>query len=147
MTIESAWLAVVSAEHTHLAVAGGFVQLNHGKRPGVARLHRGDGFVIYSPTDRYGDKTPLRAFTALGTVADDTPYQAAPMSMGPRGTIAPWRRHITFAPVTPIPLTDITTQLHLTTQPNWGHQLRRGLVPLTPEDFAVLQTALTTRST
>ncbi|MFB6720423.1 EVE domain-containing protein [Kribbella sp. NPDC056345] len=144
MIIERAWLAVVSAEHTHRAVAGGFVQLNHGRRPGVARLHRGDGFVIYSPTDQYGTKTPLRAFTALGIVADDTPYQAAPMSMGSRGTIAPWRRTITFQEVTPLPLTHITANLDLTTQPNWGYQLRRGLVPLTRADFATLQQAMTT---
>lgn len=144
MTIERAWLGVVSAEHAHRAVAGGFIQLNHGKRPGVARLHQGDGFVIYSPTDQYGAKTPLRAFTALGIVADAEPYQAAPMSMGSRGTVEPWRRTITFAPVTPVPLTDITTQLHLTSQPNWGYQLRRGLVPLTPEDFATLQSVMTT---
>ncbi|GAA1706143.1 EVE domain-containing protein [Kribbella yunnanensis] len=146
-TIERAWLAVVSAEHTRGAVAGGFVQLNHGKRPGVARLHRGDGFVIYSPTDQYGDKTPLRAFTALGIVADDAPYQAAPMSMGTHGTVAPWRRTITFEQLTPLPLVDITAELHLTSQPNWGYQLRRGLVPLTPSDFAVLRTAMTPRST
>ncbi|WP_405064215.1 EVE domain-containing protein [Kribbella sp. NBC_01505] len=141
-TIERAWLAVVSADHTRRAVAGGFVQLNHGKRPGVARLHRGDGFVIYSPTDLYGDKTPLRAFTALGIVADDEPYQAAPMSMGARGTVEPWRRTVAFADVTPVPLTDITGELQLTAQPNWGYQLRRGLVPLQPDDFAVLQAAM-----
>jgi len=137
--IARAWLGVVSAEHARLAVAGGFIQLNHGKRPGVARLHKGDGFAIYSPTDQYGAKAPLRAFTALGIVADDEPYQAAPMSMGHRGTVEPWRRTIAFEPITPIPLLDVTAELRLTDSPNWGYQLRRGLVPLAPEDFSVLR--------
>ncbi|TDD51274.1 EVE domain-containing protein, partial [Kribbella antibiotica] len=106
--IARAWLGVVSADHTDRAVAGGFIQLNHGKRPNVARLNPGDGFVIYSPTQQYGSKIPLRAFTALGVVADEPPYQAAPMSMGAHGTVSPWRRTITFTEVTPVPLTDIT---------------------------------------
>jgi len=144
--IERAWLGVVSADHTRRAVAGGFIQLNHGKRPGVARLRRGDGFVIYSPTDLYGDKTPLRAFTALGIVADDEPYQAAPMSMGARGIVEPWRRTIAFADVTPVSLTEIKDRLHLTTQPSWGYQLRRGLVSLDPDDFTVLRALMQTIS-
>ncbi|MET9314594.1 EVE domain-containing protein [Kribbella sp. NPDC003505] len=135
--LNRAWLGVVSADHTRRAVDGGFIQLNHGKRYGVARLRKGDGFAIYSPTERYGEKTPLRAFTALGVVADDAPYQAEPMSMGARGTIEPWRRRIEFLPVRRAALRDL--DLELTRQANWGYQLRRGLVPLDPDDFAVLR--------
>jgi EVE domain-containing protein len=138
--LNRAWLGVVSADHTRRAVDGGFIQLNHGKRYGVARLRKGDGFVIYSPTERYGEKTPLRAFTALGVVADDAPYQAEPMSMGARGTIEPWRRRIEFLPVRRAALRDL--DLKLTRQANWGYQLRRGLVPLDPDDFAVLREAM-----
>lgn len=138
--MQRAWLGVVSADHTQRAVEGGFIQLNHGKRYGVARLRKGDGFVIYSPTERYGEKTPLRAFTALGVVADDAPYQAEPMSMGARGTIEPWRRRIEFLPVRRAALRDL--DLKLTRQANWGYQLRRGLVPLDPDDFAVLREAM-----
>lgn len=135
--LNRAWLGVVSADHTRRAIDGGFIQLNHGKRYGVARLRKGDGFAIYSPTERYGEKTPLRAFTALGVVADDAPYQAEPMSMGARGTIEPWRRRIEFLPVRRAALRDL--DLKLTRQANWGYQLRRGLVPLDPDDFAVLR--------
>ena len=141
--LNRAWLGVVSADHTQRAVEGGFIQLNHGKRYGVARLREGDGFVIYSPTERYGEKQPLRAFTALGVVADDAPYQAEPMSMGARGTIAPWRRRIEFLPVRRAALRDL--ELKLTRAANWGYQLRRGLVPLDPDDFAVLREAMSIR--
>ncbi|WP_427885628.1 EVE domain-containing protein [Kribbella sp. GL6] len=134
--MQRAWLGVVSADHTQRAVQGGFIQLNHGKRYGVARLRRGDGFAIYSPTEQYREKQPLRAFTALGVVADDAPYQAEPMSMGERGTIQPWRRRIEFLPVHRAMLRDV--DLELTRRPNWGYQLRRGLVPLEVADFEAL---------
>jgi hypothetical protein len=135
--VQRAWLGVVSADHTQRAVQGGFIQLNHGKRYGVARLRQGDGFAIYSPTERYLEKRPLRAFTALGVVLDEAPYQAEPMSMGDRGTVQPWRRRIEFLPVRRTALHDL--DLELTRAPNWGYQLRRGLVPLDPADFEKLQ--------
>lgn len=135
----------MSAEHALGAAAGGFIQLNHGKRYGVARLRAGDGFVIYSPTDRYGEKTPLRAFTALGVVADAEPYQADPMSMGAHGIVRPWRRRVDFDVVQPAALADLSAELRLTQQSNWGYQLRRGLVSLAPEDFVVLRSAMAQR--
>ncbi len=145
MEIQNAWLGVVSAEHARRAVEGGFIQLNHGKRQGVARLREGDGFAIYSPTDRLGEKTPLRAFTAIGVVADAEAYLAEPMSMGARGTIRPWRRRVEFNVVQPVALADVTADLHLTQQPHWGYQLRRGLVALPVEDFQVLRDAMSQR--
>ena len=137
--LNRAWLGVVSADHAQRAVDGGFIQLNHGKRYGVARLKPGDGFAIYSPTERYGEKRPLRAFTALGVVADEAPYQAEAMDMGSHGLVQPWRRRIEFFPVRRMPIGDL--DLELTQQPNWGYQLRRGLVPLTVGDFERLRAA------
>jgi len=142
MTMERAWLGVISAEHSRLAVEGGFIQLNHGKRPGVARLRAGDGFAIYSPTDRLGDKKPLRAFTALGVVADAEPYLAEPMSMGARGVVQPWRRRVEFLPVHPAGLRELDGSLLLTQRPNWGYELRRGVVSLSVEDFETLRSAM-----
>ncbi|MEU4292042.1 EVE domain-containing protein [Kribbella sp. NPDC026596] len=144
-TQQRAWLGVVSAEHARRAAEGGFIQLNHGKRYGVARLRAGDGFAIYSPTERLGEKAPLRAFTALGVVADAEPYQAEPMSMGAHGIVRPWRRRVEFDAVHPVPLAEITAELALTDDPNWGYQLRRGLVSLTAEDFQLLRNAMAQR--
>jgi hypothetical protein len=140
MKPERTWLGVVSAEHARIAAQQNFIQLNHGKRAGVARLRQGDGFVIYSPTDRFGDKSPLRAFTALGIVADAEPYLAEPMNMGTHGIVRPWRRQVDFLPVRPVPLREV--ELELTRQPNWGYQLRRGLVSLSVDDFETLQAVM-----
>ena len=92
-----------------------------------------------------GEKAPLRAFTALGVVADAEPYQAEPMSMGAHGIVRPWRRRVEFDAVRPIPLAEITAQLALTDDPHWGYQLRRGLVSLTAEDFQLLRNAMAQR--
>jgi hypothetical protein len=73
-------------------------------------------------------------------VADEAPYEAEPMSMGARGTISPWRRRIEFLPVRRAGLRGL--DLELTRTPKWGYQLRRGLVPLDPDDFAVLREAM-----
>ncbi len=84
---ERAWLGVVSAEHAAIGAAHGWIQLNHGKRNNLARLHLGDGFAFYSPTQRFGEKTPLRAITQIGIVADEEPYLAEEaQNMGARGT-------------------------------------------------------------
>ncbi|MFI6827835.1 EVE domain-containing protein [Kribbella sp. NPDC050241] len=142
VTPDHAWLGVVSAEHTRRATDQGFIQLNHGKRHNLNRLRPGAGFVIYSPTERYDEKRPLRAFTALGIVADSEPYQAEPMSMGAHGVVRPWRQAVDFEVVERAALAAVTGELMLTRQPNWGYQLRRGLVPLAVEDFEVLRSVM-----
>jgi hypothetical protein len=138
-----AWLGVISAEHARNAVGQGIIQLNHGKRHGVARLGHGDGFVIYSPSERMGEKTPLRAFTAVGVIDDDEPYLAEPMNMGRHGTVQPWRRRVAYAEAEPVALADITGELELTRKPNWGYALRRGLVELDVADFETIRDSMT----
>ncbi|MFE0513401.1 EVE domain-containing protein [Streptomyces sp. NPDC058964] len=140
---QNAWLGVVSAEHASIAVRRGFVQLNHGKRHNLARMNRGDGFVYYSPTQRMGDKGRLRAFTALGVIDDDEPYLAEEvMHMGAKGAIRPWRRNVRFLQLRSVRLSDVSGELLLTRQPNWGYSLRFGLVPLPVGDFGTLRSAM-----
>ncbi|MEU1177815.1 EVE domain-containing protein [Streptomyces sp. NPDC005820] len=140
---ERAWLGVVSAEHARHASRHGWIQLNHGARHNVARLRRGDGFVFYSPTECRGERTRLRAFTALGTVVDDEPHLADEVvDMGARGTLRPWRRTVDFAAVHAVALHTVTHELALTRERNWGYGLRFGFLPLTVADFEVLRGAM-----
>lgn len=141
--VERAWLGMVSAEHARLASRYGWIQLNHGARRNLVRLRRGDGFVFYSPTERMGDRAKLRAFTALGRVADDEPHLAEEaMDMGARGIVRPWRRSVDFAEVRPVDLHTVTHELALTRERNWGYGLRLGLLPLAVEDYALLGAAM-----
>ncbi len=131
----TAWLGVASAEHVRRGVELGIAQIGHGKRSGLARMKAGDTLVYYSPVEKLDDGTPLRHFTTLGTIADDEIWQAD------EGDFRPFRRKVTYEDVRPVPLQEVKDRLKLTASPNWGYQLRRGLIPLDEEDLAVLRTA------
>ena len=135
----TAWLGVVSAEHVRRGVSLGIAQIGHGKRAGLARMKAGDTLVYYSPVEHLGDGTPLRQFTAIGTVADDVIWQAD------EGDFKPFRRRVRYEDAQPVPVKDVKPLLRLTTAPNWGHQLRRGLVPLEAADVAVLAESMLRR--
>ncbi|MCE0536225.1 EVE domain-containing protein [Kineosporia rhizophila] len=142
--MEKAWLGIVSADHAARAAGQNWIQLNHGKRNNLTRLRRGDGFVFYSPTQRLGEKKPLRAVTQLGIVADDVPFQAEELVQMRAGEpVRPWRRRVEFVPARPVPIGDLAGQLDLTREPGWGHSLRFGLVALSRNDFEVLRRVMT----
>lgn len=132
----SAWLGVVSAGHVRRGVSLGVAQIGHGKRAGLARMHEGDTLVYYSPVEQLGDSTPLRQFTAIGTIADDTIWQAD------ENGFMPFRRRVRYENTDPVRLDRVKELLTLTSTPNWGYQLRRGLVTLDPDDVAVLRAAM-----
>ncbi|KAB1659627.1 EVE domain-containing protein [Pseudoclavibacter chungangensis] len=130
------WLGVVSAAHVHRGVSLGIAQINHGKRAPLARMHAGDTLIYYSPTEQRGDRTPYQHFTALGIFPDDDIWQAD------EGTFTPYRRRIDYLPARPVPLAELRTRLHLTHTPDWGHQLRFGLLPLDAHDVQIITEAM-----
>ncbi|MDA3148016.1 EVE domain-containing protein [Leucobacter sp. UCMA 4100] len=130
------WLGVVSAAHVRRGIELGIAQINHGKRVPLARMHAGDTLIYYSPTVQRGDRTPYRHFTAIGTLPDDEIWQADEVSF------RPFRRRIDYLPGTPAPLDELRTRLHLTQEPNWGYQLRYGLIPLDAYDMQVIREAM-----
>ncbi|WP_136707506.1 EVE domain-containing protein [Agromyces sp. H66] len=132
----SAWLGVASAEHVRRGVSLGIAQIGHGRRAGLARMHAGDTIAYYSPTERLGDGVPLRHFTAIGRIADDVIWQAD------EGDFRPFRRRVEWTDAAPVALDVVRDRLALTARPNWGHLLRRGLVPLDDADAAVLVDAM-----
>ena len=135
----SGWLAVVSAAHVRRGQTLEIVQVNHGKRSGLARMQVDDTVVYYSPVEERGDTIPLRVFTAFATIADDDIWQAD------EGDFKPYRRKADYAHIRPVPLTELRERLHLTAQPNWGYQLRRGLIPLDEHDTDLIRTAMERR--
>lgn len=128
----TAWLVVVSAAHVRRAVELGIVQTNHGKKAGIARMNPGDTVIYYSPTEERGDRTPLQAFTASGTVAEGEIWQAD------EGNSRPFRRSVDYAATVRVPLEDVRDLLKLTAGKNWGVQLRRGLLPIDDRDAEIL---------
>jgi EVE domain len=131
------WLGVVSAAHVRRGVASGFAQIDHGKRAGLARMASGDTLVYYWPVVNLGDTEPLRRFTAIGTIAEGPIWQAD------EGDFKPYRRSVGYdTTARPVPLAELLDRLHLTSQPNWGYQLRRGLVPPDDHDIDVIREAM-----
>ncbi len=138
------WLGIVQRDHVLRGVELGIAQFNHGSKQTVSRLREADGLVYYSPKVSSPDGAPLREFTAIGRVADDSVFQdadGAVMTNSFGEPYRPWRRRVDydqFATATSIrpliPVLDFTSA-----SPNWGFQLRRGLIELSKNDFEIIK--------
>ncbi|WP_211348743.1 hypothetical protein [Nocardioides litoris] len=118
--------------------AGGHVEAEAARATRLARLSRGDGVVCYSARTSRGGR-PLRAFTALGTVADDAPWRV--------GADGPWRRTVVFevaAVVAARPLLPVLAVAGASVEgeERWASPFRRGLVELSAGDFAAIAGAM-----
>ncbi|MCG2576969.1 EVE domain-containing protein [Dechloromonas sp. XY25] len=132
------WIAVASAEHVRIGRAGGFMQVCHGKAAPLRRIRPGDGVVYYSPTDKFGEPTPLRCFTALGRVVTGEPYQA---DMG--NGFHPFRRDVRWAEAKAAPIAPLLDRLEFSAgKKNWGYQLRFGLFEVSDHDFELIARAM-----
>ena len=132
------WLAVASRDHVRSAVDLGIVQVNHGARAGLDQMGESDGIVFYSPKTEYPDGEPLKHFTAIGRIAGGDIYQA--ISSDRR----PWRRRVDWdITAEPAPIRPLLGSLDFTRNaPNWGYQLRTGLIELTRHDFEIVRDAM-----
>ena len=100
--------------------------------------------MYYSPKTAYPDGEPLKEFTAVGRIADDDGvpgHAGTDDARACRATSCPWRRRVDWdhdAVATPIrPLLGVLDFTRDT--PDWGYQLRRGLIELTRHDFELIR--------
>jgi len=98
------WVIVASRDHARRGVRSGFVMANHGKRPPLARMSRGDGVLIYSPSTTYPHGEPLRAVTIVGDVTGNEPEPSDVIAGG-------FRRAARLREIEPLPLTEIRDHL------------------------------------
>ncbi|WP_166996639.1 EVE domain-containing protein [Paramicrobacterium fandaimingii] len=134
------WLGVVQRDHVRDAVRLGIGQLNHGSREAISTLNEADGLVYYSPRETL-DGEPLRAFTAIGRVADDDVYSADRRA---DASARQWRRRIDwYRPAIEAPIRPLKPHLDLTrSSRNWGMKLRPGLVELSRHDWDAIRAAM-----
>ena len=118
------WVVVVSRDHARRGVTGGFIMANHGKRAPLARMARGDGIMIYSPTTTFPNGAPLRAITIVGTVTGDEPEASDVIPDG-------YRRRAELHEIEPLTLE--TVRDHLPT-----NRIRFGFFELAPPDAAAI---------
>jgi hypothetical protein len=141
------WLAVASADHVHIGLQSGFMQVSHGKVSPLRRIQPGDRVVYYSPNQRYSpsharrEKDRLQAFTAIGTVKPGDPYRAE-MDTGFR----PFRRDVAWHDAVPAALAELQGRLSFTQERNWGYRLRQGLVEISSDDMTTIAEAMFTAS-
>jgi hypothetical protein len=128
------WIGVASAEHVRIGRAHGFMQVSHGKAAPLRRISPGDRIAYYSPSEVFGGKDRLQAFTAVGVVKRGEPYQVD-MGKGFR----PFRRDVLWTDVVETPIRPLLDRLSFARDnANWGYQLRFGLFEITEEDMRVI---------
>ena len=133
----ASWINTVSRSHVQRGVSGGFTQANHGKPHTLRRMSRGDWIAFYSPRTDYPDGAALRAFTALGQVSDDEPYQ---VEMTP--DFSPWRRRVSFLPMRETPIRGLIDDLtFIRDKRRWGYAFRLGAFEIPAADFDRIRAA------
>ena len=137
MSTRNYWIGVVSQDHVAIGVAGGFMQLNHGKAGPLERVHPGDGFAYYSPRTEFPAGAAVQAFTAIGRVAEGAIYQAD------MGEFRPFRRTVQYLPAQPAPIKPLLESLSfIRSKEHWGAAFRYGLVRIPREDFETIAAAM-----
>lgn len=138
MTETHFWVGVVSREHVQTGVELGIAQLNHGKRPALARMHRADWFVYYSPRTSYPSGTPLQAFTVIGQITTEEPYQET-ISSG----FQPFRHNVRYLPCREVPIQEVLADLtFLPDKQHWGARFRYGHLAIPRADFQRIAQAM-----
>ena len=133
------WINTVSRDHVERGVRGRFTQANHGKPDRLRKIARGDWIVFYSPRVVHPDGEPLQAFTAIGQIADDEPYQA---EMSP--DFHPWRRNVDFLDCAETPIRPLIEQLDfIEDKSRWGYKFRFGAFKIEDRDLEVIRSAMT----
>ena len=132
------WIAVASADHVRRGLAGGFMQVCHGKAAPLRLLKPGDRVAYYSPVERFGGSDRLQAFTAIGFVADDIVVQ---VDVG--GGFHPFRRTVTWARGYTAPMRPLLNHPEFVLSgPGWGARLRYGLLEIDPASMDAIATAM-----
>lgn len=138
MSTHRNWIAVASAEHVQRGRTAGFIQVCHGKSAPLRRIRPDDLVVCYSPTRSFRGSDRLRAFTAIGIVRADEPYQ---VDMG--HGFHPFRRNVTWFDAHEAAIAPLLDVLDFTAgKTRWGGALRFGLLAITDHDFSCIADAM-----
>jgi EVE domain len=133
------WIAVIPKTFVERARAGGFAGFAHGRYQAVIRVHPGDWLVYYSPRTLLKGGDEVRAFTAIGKIAEREPYEA---EMRP-GTVG-WRRDIAYekgareAGIYPL----LDKLGFIKDREHWGLFFHRSIFSVPRADFALIAAAM-----
>ena len=132
------WIAVVSKDHLTRGVAGGFMQVNHGKEAPLKRMQQNDWVVFYSPKIKMDGDEKCQAFTAIGQPADENVYS---FQMTP--DFIPFRRNIKFYDCKEISILPLIPDLEfIQDKKRWGYPFRYGFFEIKEKDFTLIKSQI-----
>ena len=128
------WIAVAAKDHVMAGVAGGFMQVNHGKRSSLQRVRADDWVIYYSSKLKFKENTPCQAFTAIGQIKPGEIYTG---HMG--GGFEPARRDVAFYDCRETPIRPLLSQLSfIKDEQRWGYMFRFGFFEIPRSDFEII---------
>jgi predicted RNA-binding protein len=120
-------------------VRGRFTQANHGKPHMLRRMSKDDWLVFYSPKTALERGEPLQAFTAIGQVVDDEPYQVEMTA-----DFHPFRRNVDFLPCKETAIRPLIDDLHfIEDKKRWGYKFRFGVFKIDDHDLDLIRRNMT----
>jgi len=94
-------------------------------------MHQGDWLIYYSPHTSSPSGAPLQAFTAVGQMTSETPYQVTL----PDG-FQPFLHTVGYLPCRPVPIQEVLEELtFLPDKQHWGARFRFGRLAVSRTDF------------
>ena len=130
------WIVVMPKDAIEAAVAGGYVEVNHGKAGPLERMRPHDAIACYSPRASDQRGALLQAFTAIGRI-DDAPITQLTVDH------QPFRRAVRWLDATPAPVRPLIESLgFIRNKRHWGTAFRFGYLRVPPEDFALIAAAM-----
>lgn len=134
MSDKKYWIATVSKEHTLRGVAGGFMQVCHGKQAPLKRMKKGDYLIVYSSKITMEGNEKCQAFTAIGQVEDDNVYQYEMTD-----NFKPFRRNIRFIESVESSIIPLINDLEfIPNKKSWGYPFRYGFFEIKENDFNLI---------
>ena len=125
------WIVVASKDHVMWGVTRGIAQAGHGKRSGLARMHKGDMIIYYSPKVQFEGNEILHAFTAIGEIADEELFQVEESP-----DFKPFRRKVRYTKTGEVRIRPLIQDLtFIGNKKSWGYAFRFGLLEIPQEDF------------
>jgi EVE domain len=142
--VRANWIAVASAEHARRGrdactdSQSGFMQVNHGKRAPLMRVHPGDRVAYYSPSVTMGGTDRLQCFVSIGLVQPGEPYA---FDMG--GGFVPFRRDVQYLQANEAPIAPLLDAFEFVEdRQRWGYKFRFGLFSINDHDMLLIAMAM-----
>ncbi|TFD46526.1 EVE domain-containing protein [Cryobacterium frigoriphilum] len=130
------WLGVAQRDRVLRGVQMGMAQATEGARTVLESMNESDGLVYYSPRDTWEGEA-LREFTAIGRIAPGPAFQTGDSY----SAYNPWRRRTDYdTDAVAASIRPLLSVLDLSRgNPDWGYQLRRGLIEISRHDFELIR--------